>query len=147
MPRQTFFGLEVLSLVHDACFLPWDPPRAGRPSLVEVRPEHVARALCGACQYRDDGRDGVQRAGARAALLRELRSATGLEYEMELVARVVEDGKGHYLDAVLAAVGTAAAWGEGFTGVPPNVPRCEGWIHSLREEPAPVLLTTPTGLR
>ena len=27
------------------------------------------------------------------------------------------------------------AWGDGFVGVPANVPRCEGWIHSVREEP------------
>jgi hypothetical protein len=54
---------------------------------------------------------------------------------MELVARAVEDGKGAFLDAVLAAVAAAAAWHDGFQGVPANVPRCEGWIHSIREEP------------
>lgn len=133
--RQTFFGLSVLSQVAEASFLPWDPPRAGRPALVEVRPEHAARVLSGARSYRDEGRDGVQRASARAALMRAVRVATGLEFEMELVARVVEDGKGIFLDAVLAAVAAAAAWEDGFQGVPPDVPRSEGWIHSLREEP------------
>jgi len=133
--RQTFFGLQVLSHLSEVSFLPWDPPRAGRPALVEVRPEHAARVLCGTSLYRDDGRDGVQRASARAALLRAIRSATGLEFEMEVVARVVEDGKGIHLDAVLAAVAAAAAWEDGFQGVPPDVPRSEGWIHSVREEP------------
>ncbi|MBI5069485.1 MAG: DUF429 domain-containing protein [Deltaproteobacteria bacterium] len=133
--RQTFFGLDVLSRLDEVSFIPWDPPRAGRPSLVEVRPEHVARVLSGTCLYRDDPRDGVQRASARAGLMREIRTASGLEFEMELVAKVVEDGKGTFLDAVLAAVAAAAAWAEGFHGVPANVPRCEGWIHSIREEP------------
>ena len=44
-------------------------------------------------------------------------------------------GKGAFLDAVLAAVAAAAADADGFQGVPPNVPRSEGWIHSVREEP------------
>lgn len=133
--RQTFFGLEVLSQIDDVSFLPWDPPRAGKPALVEVRPEHVARQLSGTCLFRDDARDGVQRAGARAGMMREIRTATGLEFEMEQVAKVVEDGKATFLDAVLAAVAAAAAWTDGFRGVPANVPRCEGWIHSVREEP------------
>jgi len=133
--RQTFFGLTVLAHLSEVSFLPWDPPRSGRPSLVEVRPEHVARALAGACAYRDDPRDGVQRAGDRAALLRALRTASGLEFEMELVAQVVEDGKGAFLDAVLSAVAAAAAQAGGFQGVPANVPRSEGWIHSVPEEP------------
>jgi hypothetical protein len=133
--KQTLFGLIALSHLHEVSFLPWDPPRAGRPCLVEVRPEHVARVLAGAAAYRDDPRDGVQRASARAALLRTLRSAAGMEFEMEMAARVVEDGKGTFLDAVLAAVAAAAAWDDGFQGVPANVPRCEGWIHSVREEP------------
>lgn len=133
--RQTFFGLDVLSQVEDVCCLPWDPPRAGKPALVEVRPEHVARVLAGTCLYRDDARDGVQRASARAGLMRELRTATGLEFEMEQVAKVVEDGKATFLDAVLSAVAAAAAWTDDFHGVPANVPRCEGWIHSVREEP------------
>jgi hypothetical protein len=133
--RQTFFGLTVLSHLSEVSFLPWDPPQAGRPSLVEVRPEHVARALAGTCGYRDDARDAAQRSGERAALLRALRTSTGVEFEMELVAQVVEDGKGHFMDAVLAAVAAAAAQGSGFQGVPANVPRSEGWIHSVPEEP------------
>jgi len=133
--RQTFFGLTVLARLTEVSFLPWDPPRAGRTALVEVRPEHVARVLAGTTSYRDDARDGVQRAGARAALLRAVRATCGLEFEMELVARVVEDGRGTFMDAVLAAVGVAAAQADGYQGVPANVPRSEGWIHSVREEP------------
>ena len=133
--RQTFFGLIVLARVVDISFVPWDPPKANRPSLVEVRPEHVARVLCGTCAYRDDARDGVNRSGARAAVLRTLRSASGLEFEMEIAAKVVEDEKGLVLDAVLAAVAAAAAQETGFDGVPSNVPRSEGWIYSVREEP------------
>jgi hypothetical protein len=54
---------------------------------------------------------------------------------MEQAAQIVEDGHGDHLDAVLAATGAAAAWAESFQGVPSNVPRSEGWIHSIREEP------------
>jgi hypothetical protein len=39
------------------------------------------------------------------------------------------------LDAVLSAVAAAAAPGGGFEGVPHHVPRREGWIYSVREEP------------
>ena len=133
--RQTFFGLLVLGRLADVSFLPWDPPRAGRASLVEVRPEHVARVLTGTCAYRDDARDGVSRSSARAAVLRTLRTATRLEFEMELAAKVVEDGKGLVLDAVLSAVAGAAAQESSFHGVAANVPRSEGWIYSVREEP------------
>ena len=133
--RHTFFGLQVLARVSDVSFVPWDPPKAGRSSLVEVRPEHVSRVLSGTCAYRDDSRDGVNRSGARAATLRTLRSVCGLEFEMEVAAKVVEDEKGLVLDAVLAAVAAAAAQEAGFQGIPANVPRSEGWISSVREEP------------
>lgn len=132
--RQTFFGLCALSHVQ-AAFPPWDPPQAGRPTMVEVRPAHVARALAGVCSYRDEDRDGVARAGTRAGMLRTLRASARVELEMEQAAQIVEDGRGDHLDAVLAATGAAAAWAEGFQGVPSSVPRCEGWIHSVREEP------------
>lgn len=132
--RQTFFGLCTLAHVQ-ASFLPWDPPQAGKPTIVEVRPGHVARVLYGVCSYRDDDRDGASRSSTRAALLRTLRSAAKVEFEMEQAAQIVEDVKGDHLDAVLAATGAAAAWEDGFQGVPSNVPRSEGWIHSIREEP------------
>jgi uncharacterized protein DUF429 len=132
--RQTFFGLCTLAQAH-AAFPPWDPPQSGKPTVVEVRPGHVARALAGVCSYRDDDRDGVSRSSTRAALLRTLRTASKLEFEMEQAAQIVEDGRGDHLDAVLAATGAAAAWAEDFQGVPSNVPRSEGWIHSVREEP------------
>jgi hypothetical protein len=132
--KQTFFGLCAVAHAH-ATFPPWDPPQAGKPSIVEVRPGHVARALLGICTYRDDDRDGVARASTRAAILRTLRGAAKLEFEMEQAAQIVEDGQGGHLDAVLAAAAAAAAWADGFRGVPANVPRAEGWIHSIREEP------------
>jgi hypothetical protein len=132
--RQTFFGLCALAHVQ-ATFPPWDPPQAGKPAIVEVRPGHVARALAGVCAYRDDERDGVARSSTRAAMLRTIRSASKLEFEMEQAAQIVEDAHADHLDAVLAGVGAAAAWAEGFQGVPSNVPRSEGWIHSIREEP------------
>ncbi|GAO03039.1 DUF429 domain-containing protein [Anaeromyxobacter sp. PSR-1] len=132
--RQTFFGLCTMARAT-AAFLPWDPPAAGKPLVVEVRPGHVARAMCGVCTYRDDERDGVARSSTRAKILRTLRHAAKLEFEMEQAAQIVEDGDGEHLDAVLSATGAAAAWHGGFTGVPANVPRCEGWIHSIREEP------------
>lgn len=132
--RQTFFGLCTLSRAA-AAFPPWDPPASGKPVVVEVRPAHVARVLAGVCAYRDDDRDGVSRSSTRAGLLRTLRSAAKVEFEMEQAAQVVEDGHGDHLEAVLAATAAAAAWQDGFQGVPSNVPRSEGWIHSIREEP------------
>ncbi|HYG67656.1 MAG TPA: DUF429 domain-containing protein, partial [Anaeromyxobacteraceae bacterium] len=133
--RATFFGLCTMSGLKDVRFPPWDPPEPGKPTIVEVRPAHVARAVAGLCAWRDDDRDGVNRSRARAATLRILRAAAKLEFEMEQAAQVVEDGKGEHLDAVLAAVGAAAAWAGNFGGVASNVPRCEGWIHSVPEEP------------
>ena len=132
--RQTFFGLCTLAHVS-AVFPPWDPPQAGKPAVVEVRPGHVARVVCGVCGYRDDDRDGVSRASTRAGILRTLRSAAKLEFDMEQAAQIVEDGSGEHLDAVLAGAGAAAAWEDKFHGVPSNVPRPEGWIYSVREEP------------
>jgi hypothetical protein len=102
---------------------------------VEVRPAHVARVLLGVCSYRDDDRDGVARASTRAGILRTLRAAAKVEFDMEQAAQIVEDARGDHLDAVLAATGVAAAWADGFNGVPSNVPRSEGWIYSVREEP------------
>ena len=132
--RRTFFGLVTLAGVT-ASIPPWEPPRPGVPTLVEVRPGHVARALCGVPSVRDDPRDEVSRASLRAGVLRALRGAARLEFEMELAAPVVEDGTGDHLDAVLGAVAAASAWEQGFQGVPANVPRCEGWIHSIPDEP------------
>ncbi len=132
--RQTFFGLCTLAQV-DAAFPPWDPPSPGKPTIVEVRPAHVARAVCGICAYRDDERLGVSRSSTRAGILRTLRTAARLEFEMEQAAQIVEDAHADHLEAVLAAVAAAAAAADGFQGVPSNVPRSEGWIHSVREEP------------
>lgn len=132
--RRTFFGLVTLARLT-AAFPPWDPPKAGQPTVVEVRPHHVARTLCGVGPHRDDARDGTSHASTRAAILRTLRAAARLEFDMELAAPIVQDEEGDHLDAVLAAVAAAAAWAQGFGGVPANVPRCEGWIHSIPEEP------------
>ena len=131
--RRTFFGLVALAKL-EASFPPWDPPRAGAPIVVEVRPHHVSRALCGAGPHRDE-RDGTSHSSGRAAVLRSLRGAARLEFDMEVAAPIVEDCAGDHLDAVLSAVGGAVAWANGFQGVPNNVPRCEGWIHSIPDEP------------
>jgi hypothetical protein len=132
--RQTFFGLCCMAHV-EATFPPWDPPAAGKPTVIEVRPGHVARALAGVCSYRDDDRDGINRASVRAGLMRTLRTAAHVEFEMEQAAQIVEDDKGDHLDAILSASAAAAALGDDFQGVPSNVPRSEGWIHSIPEEP------------
>jgi len=131
--RRTFFGLVTLARL-DATFPPWDPPRPGVPTIVEVRPQHVARSLFGVCSLREEPRESPARASARATLLRTLRAAARLEFEMEVAAPVIQDAEGDSLDAVLSAVAAGAAWEAGFNGVPANVPRCEGWIHSVREE-------------
>ena len=130
--RRTFFGLAALARL-DAAFLPWDDPQAGKPTFVEVYPPHVPRILAGIASYRDD--DGVSRPSVRASILRVLRSAARLEFEMEQAAQIVEDGEGETLDAVLAAAAAAAAQESGYQQVPHNVPRSEGWIYSMREEP------------
>jgi hypothetical protein len=129
--RGTFFGLVTLAQL-DAAFPPWDSPQPGKPTVVEVHPAHVARVLCGTCSYRDDD---LNRSSIRAAVLRTLRNAAKLEFEMEQAAQIVEDGEGEALDAVLSAVAAAAAAEAAFYGVPANVPRSEGWIYSVREEP------------
>jgi len=130
--RRTFFALAALSRL-DAAFLPWDDPQAGKPTLVEVYPPHVPRVLAGICSYRDD--DGVARPSIRASILRTLRSTARLEFEMEQAAQIVEDGEGESLDAVMGALAAAAAQESGYQQVPHNVPRSEGWIFSMREEP------------
>jgi len=134
--RHTFFGLVALSRFGDEVnFVPWDPPVAGQASIVEVCPVHVARVLTGACSFADDPRDGVNRSNLRAVLLRTLRTASKLEFDMEVAASIVEDERADGLRAVLAAVGAGASASAGFEGVPANVPRSEGWIYSVREEP------------
>ncbi|HVP65658.1 MAG TPA: DUF429 domain-containing protein [Anaeromyxobacteraceae bacterium] len=130
--RRTFFGLAVFATL-DAAFLPWDTPQPGKPTLIEVYPPHLPRVLAGISSYRDD--DGIARASVRASILRTLRSAARLEFEMEQAAEIVEDGEGETLDAVLAALAAASAQQEGYQQVPHNVPRSEGWIYSVREEP------------
>jgi hypothetical protein len=130
--RRTFLGLLALARL-EASFLPWDPPQPGRPTVVEVLPSHLPRALAGICGYRDG--DGTGRTSIRAAVLRTLRSAARLEFEMEDAAQVVGDGHGIALDAVLGAVAVAAAQEGGFQQVPHNVPRSEGWIYSIPGEP------------
>ena len=131
--RRTFFGLVTMAGL-DAAFVPWDPPRGSGATLVEVRPAHVARALCGQAETRDDATGGSRRS-ARATVLRLLRSAARIEFQMEQAAPIIEDGSGEHLEALLSAVAAAAAAADGFQGVPHDVPRCEGWIHSVPEEP------------
>jgi len=131
--RRTFFGLVTMARL-DAAFVPWEPPRPSGATIVEVRPLHVARVLCGRCDLRDEAGGGSRRS-ARTTVLRVLRSAARIEFQMEQAAPIVEDGSGDHLSALLAAVGAAAAAADGFAGVPHDVPRCEGWIYSVREEP------------
>jgi hypothetical protein len=113
--------------------LPWDELEAGLPTIVEVHPPHVPRALAGVCGYRDD--DGKGRPAVRAAILRALRNAARLRFEMEDAAEIVGDGTGASLDAVLAAVAAASAAQGAFHQVPHDVPRSEGWIYSIPDEP------------
>ena len=132
--RATFFGLCALSGV-DASFPPWDPPQPGRPTVVEVRP---APRGAGAgrrrlAPRRREGRRQPRRAarGAAADAARRVparvRDGAGGAGGGGRARRVLrrDPGGGR----------RGGAWGEGFIGVPANVPRCEGWIHSVREEP------------
>jgi Protein of unknown function (DUF429) len=117
----------------DVDVLPWDPPRPDRPAVVEVHPPHVPRAMAGICGYRDG--EGQGRPALRAAILRTLRSAVRLRFEMEDAAELVGDGTGATLDALLAAVAAGSARQGGFRQVPHDAPLCEGWIYSIPEEP------------
>jgi outer membrane lipoprotein SlyB len=54
---------------------------------------------------------------------------------MEEAAEIVGDGTGATLDAVLGAVAAASASQGNFHQVPHDVPRSEGWIYSVPEEP------------
>jgi hypothetical protein len=130
--RRALFGIAALSRA-DACFLPWDEPGARKPTVVEVYPPHLPRALAGICGYRDG--DGQGRPALRAAVLRTLRSAARLRFEMEEAAEIVGDGTGATLDAVLGAVAAASASQGAFHQVPRDVPRSEGWIYSIPDEP------------
>jgi hypothetical protein len=130
--RRAVFGIVALSGAT-ASFLPWDAPHPDRPSVLEVYPPHVPRALAGICGYRDG--DGAGRPGIRAAILRVLRSSARLRFEMEQAAQIVGDGQGIHLDALLGAVAAASAQACSFEQVPHNVPRSEGWIYSIPEEP------------
>ncbi len=130
--RRALSGIAAVSRA-EASFLPWDAPQPGRPTLVEVHPPHVPRALAGTCAYRDD--DGRGGPATRATVLRTLRSAARLRFEMEEAAEIVRDGSGGTLDAVLGAVAAASAAHGAFQQVPHDVPRCEGWIYSIPDEP------------
>ena len=130
--RRALLGIVSLSAA-DVAFLPWDEPEEGKATVVEVYPPHVPRALAGICGYRDG--DGQGRPALRAAVLRTLRSAARLRFEMEEAAEIVGDGTGATLDAVLGAVAAASASQGAFHQVPHDVPRSEGWIYSIPDEP------------
>jgi hypothetical protein len=129
--RRSLLGLVALSGA-EAAFLPWDQPETGKPSVVEVHPPHVPRVLAGICGYRDG--EGQGRPALRAAILRTLRGAVRLRFEMEEAAEIVGDGTGATLDAVLGAVAAASASQGNFHQVPHDAPRSEGWIYSVPEE-------------
>jgi hypothetical protein len=130
--RRALLGIVAISTA-DAAFVPWDEPEKGKPTVVEVYPPHLPRALAGICGYRDG--DGPGRPALRASILRTLRSAARLRFEMEEAAEIVGDGTGATLDAVLGAVAAASASQGAFHQVPHDVPRCEGWIYSIPDEP------------
>jgi hypothetical protein len=130
--RRALLGIVAIGPA-DVAFLPWDGPGAGRPSVVEVYPPHLPRVLAGICGYRDG--EGKGQPAVRAAILRTLRSAARLRFEMEDAAEIVGDGTGSSLDAVLAAVAAASAAQGGFRQVPHGVPLGEGWIYSIPDEP------------
>ena len=130
--RRALFGIAALAAA-DVSFLPWDEPEAGKATVVEVYPPQLPRALAGICGYRDG--DGQGRPALRAAVLRTLRSAARLRFEMEEAAEIVGDGTGATLDAVLGGVAAASATQGDFQQVPRDVPRSEGWIYSIPDEP------------
>lgn len=111
----------------------------GQPRRValEAYPGMLAREVLGLRSYKSDepARQDVQRRTRRAELvdaLAEGRTRLGLTLSLEPRERerLIADGRGDALDAVLCLVQAAwgAARGAPWYGLPPDMDRLEGWI-------------------
>lgn len=126
MYRQTYWGLRSLSNLRDP-ILPWG--KSGKRVVIEVLPAHVAGRLCRGCTYK--GRSTEAREG-RLRLLAAARATFGLVVKEADAATIRDDPEGDALDAVLAALGAAAARANDYAGAPRNSASTgEGWIYSV----------------
>jgi hypothetical protein len=102
---------------------------------LEAYPGLLARKQLGIRDsYKSDTRSEhtATRKAARQRIVDALKAGRplGIRLETDMEKRLVEDGSGDTLDAVICAV--QAAWGAGQPryGLPLRVPRAEGWIVS-----------------
>ncbi len=109
--RQTYFALALLLAplvaAGEACVLPLQSPRAGRPWLLEVCPAVTLRRLG---LYRPYKGPSPALAAAREALVTGLQERAGLMLpDPELARLLVADPGGDALDSVVAALAVARA--------------------------------------
>ncbi len=119
-PRLADAGLHVPGLIEG------DHSRIA----LEAYPGLLARSIIGRDSYKSDTRSkqSAQRKAARVRIVKALP----ISASPSLRQRLLDDGSGDTLDAVLCAV--QAAWGwtrrRSRSGLPARLPRCEGWIVS-----------------
>jgi hypothetical protein len=97
---------------------------------LEAYPGLFARRILGNASYKNDSK--AKQTAARLAARRTLTQAVPAKMSPEIRRRMIDDGTGDSLDAVICAV--QAAWGwrrrrRNF-GLPRRIESCEGWIVS-----------------
>ena len=105
----------------------------GKRVALEAYPGLLARKQLGVREsYKSDTRSEqtAARGAARRRIVDELKSGRPLQIFLQtrLEGELVADGSGDTLDAVICAVQAAWAAGQPRFGLPPRVPRGEGWI-------------------
>ncbi len=123
MYRQTYWGLCALADVAIPV-APWD---SGSRTIVEVLPAHVARALPGVLAYKVR-----EAAHVRREALQAIEAGFAIDVPADFASCIVDDKEGDALDAVLAAIGAAAALASDYSGADPEATSSgEGWIYSI----------------
>lgn len=117
--------------------LPGLRPNASSRIALEAYPGLLARKQLGIrASYKSDTRSEhtAARRRSRAQIVRALKAGRPLGIVLELARRlemrVMEDGAGDFLDAVICAVQAACGWRKRRAnyGLPANAPEGEGWI-------------------
>jgi hypothetical protein len=100
---------------------------------LEAYPGLLARKQLGIREsYKSDTRSEQTpaRTAARRRIVQALKAGRPLGIRLKTRTDLVADGSGDTLDAVICAVQAAWAAGQPRYGLPPRVPRAEGWIVS-----------------
>ena len=95
---------------------------------LEAYPGLLARSIIGHASYKSD--TPSKQTPARHAARRRIVEALGIVAPADARRRLVADGSGDALDAVLCAVQASGAARRRNFGLPAKVPTCEGWIVS-----------------